>query len=83
MFLNQGSKFSRKVECESEAKAKFFSKKNAKRKRSEFASPQCEKMRIRNANLDPCLNLIILVISALSFRFVIIKNLLLSFIQEA
>ena len=43
--MNQGSKFSRKVECESEAKAKFFSKKNAKRKRSEFASPQCEKMR--------------------------------------
>ena len=41
----QGSKFSRKVECESEAKAKFFSEKNAKRKRSEFACLQCEKMR--------------------------------------
>ena len=44
-LFDQGSKFSRKVECESEAKANFFSKKNAKRKRSEFASPQCEKMR--------------------------------------
>ena len=50
--FNQGSKFWQKIECESEAKANFFSKKIAKRKRSERQIIFCEAKRSEFASLS-------------------------------
>jgi hypothetical protein len=50
--IEQGSKFWQKIDCESEAKANFFSKKIAKRKRSERQIIFCEAKRSEFASLS-------------------------------